>query len=61
VLPRVFEPLFTTRNFGAGLGLPITRQIVEQHGGTIDIVSPPEGGATVTISLPRSMTQQAAA
>jgi PAS domain S-box-containing protein len=61
VLPRVFEPLFTTRNFGAGLGLPITRQIVEQHGGTIDIASPPEGGATVTIWLPRQMTQQAAA
>jgi len=61
VLPRVFEPLFTTRNFGAGLGLPITRQIVEQHGGTIDIASPPQGGATVTIWLPRQTTQQAAA
>jgi len=60
VLPRVFEPLFTTRNFGAGLGLPITRQIVEQHGGTIDVASPPEGGATVTIWLPR-LAQQAAA
>jgi PAS domain S-box-containing protein len=61
VLPRVFEPLFTTRNFGAGLGLPITRQIVEQHGGTIDIASPPEGGAVVTIRLPRLLAQQAAA
>jgi PAS domain S-box-containing protein len=60
VLPRVFEPLFTTRNFGAGLGLPITRQIVEQHGGTIEIDSPPEGGTTVTIWLPR-LTHQAAA
>jgi signal transduction histidine kinase len=60
VLPRVFEPLFTTRNFGAGLGLPITRQIVEQHGGTIAIESPPEGGATVTIWLPRQAQQAAA-
>jgi PAS domain S-box-containing protein len=60
VLPRVFEPLFTTRNFGAGLGLPITRQIVEQHGGTIAIESPPTGGATVTIWLPR-LAEQAAA
>jgi PAS domain S-box-containing protein len=60
VLPRVFEPLFTTRNFGAGLGLPITRQIVEQHGGTIEIASPPKGGATVTICLPL-LAQQAAA
>jgi PAS domain S-box-containing protein len=60
VLPRVFEPLFTTRNFGAGLGLPITRQIIEQHGGTIDIASSPEGGATVTIWLPRQAQQAAA-
>jgi PAS domain S-box-containing protein len=60
VLPRVFEPLFTTRNFGAGLGLPITRQIIEQHGGTIEIASPPEGGTTVTIWLPL-LAQQAAA
>jgi signal transduction histidine kinase len=60
VLPRVFEPMFTTRNFGAGLGLPITRQIIEQHGGTIDIASPPEGGTAVAIRLPR-LTQQAAA
>jgi PAS domain S-box-containing protein len=60
VLPRVFEPLFTTRNFGAGLGLPITRQIIEQHGGTIDIASPPEGGATVTIWLPQQAQQAAA-
>ncbi|MGH6960967.1 MAG: two-component system sensor histidine kinase NtrB, partial [Dongiaceae bacterium] len=60
VLPRVFEPLFTTRNFGAGLGLPITRQIVEQHGGTIAIESPAEGGATVTIWLPRRAQKAAA-
>jgi PAS domain S-box-containing protein len=60
VLPRVFEPLFTTRNFGAGLGLPITRQIVEQHGGTIAIESSPAGGAIVTIWLPR-LAEQAAA
>ena len=60
VLRRVFEPLFTTRNFGAGLGLPITRQIIEQHGGTIAIESPPEGGATVTILLPRQAQQAAA-
>jgi signal transduction histidine kinase len=60
VLPRVFEPLFTTRNFGAGLGLPITRQIVEQHGGTIAIASPPDGGTTVTIWLPRQAQQAAA-
>jgi len=53
VLPRVFEPLFTTKGFGIGLGLPTVRQIVEKHGGTIDVASAGEGGTTVTIWLPR--------
>lgn len=57
VLPRVFEPLFTTRNFGAGLGLPITRQIIEEHGGTMTIESPQQQGAVVTVWLPRQMAQ----
>lgn len=60
VLPRVFEPMFTTRNFGVGLGLPITSQIVEQHGGKITITSPSAGGAEVTILLPL-LDRQAAA
>ena len=53
VLPRIFEPLFTTKSFGVGLGLPTVRQIVEQHGGTIDVASAGEGGTTVTVWLPR--------
>jgi signal transduction histidine kinase len=53
VLPRIFEPLFTTKNFGVGLGLPTVRQIVEQHGGTIEVDSTVEVGTTVTIWLPR--------
>ena len=53
VLPRIFEPLFTTKGFGVGLGLPTVRQIVEKHGGTIDVTSAGAGGATVTIWLPR--------
>lgn len=60
VLPRVFEPMFTTRSFGSGLGLPITRQIVEQHGGTITVASPPAGGTEVTIRLPLLARQAAA-
>jgi PAS domain S-box-containing protein len=53
VLPRIFEPLFTTKNFGVGLGLPTVRQIVEQHGGTIDVDSTIDVGTTMTIWLPR--------
>jgi len=53
VLPKVFEPLFTTKSFGIGLGLPTVRQIVEQHGGTIDVESAVGEGTTFTIWLPR--------
>jgi len=53
VLPRIFEPLFTTKGFGVGLGLPTVRQIVEKHGGTIDVASDGAGGTTVTMWLPR--------
>src|SRR5262245_40518274 len=53
VLPRIFEPVFTTKNFGVGLGLPTVRQIVELHGGTIDVESAVGEGTTVTIFLPR--------
>ena len=53
VLPRIFEPLFTTKSFGVGLGLPLVRQIIEQHGGTVSAEAPPEGGARFVILLQR--------
>jgi signal transduction histidine kinase len=52
ILPRVFEPLFSTKSFGTGLGLPTVKQIVEQHGGTITLVNMPTGGAAARIRLP---------
>lgn len=52
-LPKIFEPLFTTKSFGTGLGLPTVRKIVEMHGGTIDVASLPDQGTTFTIWLPR--------
>jgi signal transduction histidine kinase len=52
-LPRIFEPLFTTKNFGVGLGLPLVKQIVEFHGGTVAVTSAPGEGATFTITLPQ--------
>src|SRR6185503_15195416 len=47
ILPHVFEPLFSTRSFGTGLGLATAKQIVENHGGEIAIGCGPEGGVRV--------------
>jgi PAS domain S-box-containing protein len=52
ILSKVFEPLFSTKGFGTGLGLPTVRQIVQQHGGSIRIDSPKGRGAIVEIVLP---------
>jgi signal transduction histidine kinase len=51
-LDRVFAPYFTTRPGGAGLGLPITRRIIEAHDGRISVSSEARKGATFTIELP---------
>src|SRR6185312_12594551 len=59
-LSKIFEPLFTTKSFGVGLGLPTVRQIVEQHGGTIDVESTVDEGTTFTIWLPRQAAPAAA-
>lgn len=50
---QAFEPFYTTKTRGTGLGLPICRKIVEAHGGTISIQSNPGEGTTVTVRLPR--------
>jgi DNA-binding LacI/PurR family transcriptional regulator/signal transduction histidine kinase len=52
VMPHIFEPLFSTKGFGAGLGLSIVKGIIDQHGGEIEIDSPPGQGARVTVRLP---------
>ena len=57
-LAKIFEPLFTTKSSGVGLGLPIVRQIVEQHGGTIDVESRVDIGTTFTVFLPRKQSGQ---
>ena len=51
-LSRVFEPYFTTKTSGSGLGLLIVRRIVREHGGELSIESSAGKGLTVTIRLP---------
>jgi len=51
-LPRVFDPYFTTKSSGSGLGLPLSKMIVEQHDGSIRIESRLGEGTIVTVSLP---------
>jgi signal transduction histidine kinase len=49
---QVFQPFFTTRTRGTGLGLAVARQLVEAHGGTIAVGERPGGGACFTLSMP---------
>jgi signal transduction histidine kinase len=49
---KIFEPLFTTKAKGVGLGLSISRALIEKHGGTIEVESQIEQGTTFTIRLP---------
>ncbi len=51
-LSMIFKPFFTTRTKGTGLGLPIVKKIVEQHGGSIEIRSTLGKGTTLAFSLP---------
>ena len=53
-LEQIFEPLYTTKPGGTGLGLYIVQEIVAAHGGQISVVSKEGQGATFTITLPRT-------
>jgi two-component system, NtrC family, sensor histidine kinase HydH len=52
VFDKLWDPFFTTKDTGTGLGLGIVKNIVESHGGTVTIANRPAGGAEVTVRLP---------
>ncbi len=51
-LPRLFEPFFTRRPGGTGLGLPIVKRVIDHHGGRVIAENRPDGGASMTVLLP---------
>jgi signal transduction histidine kinase len=57
---QLFEPSYSTKSTGSGLGLSVVSRIAESHGGTVSAINCPEGGAAFTIRIP-SKTRGAAA
>jgi C4-dicarboxylate-specific signal transduction histidine kinase len=55
---RLFDPLYTTKKGGMGLGLAICRRVVMLHGGTINALSNPDFGALFVVSLPRTQSDE---
>jgi len=56
-MKKIFEPLFTTKTKGTGLGLAVSQQIVAKHGGSIQATSSPGEGTTFTVQLPLDFDQ----
>ena len=53
-IDRIFSPFHTSREEGTGLGLPITKKLVEAHGGSIEVKSSPGSGAEFLVTLPKA-------
>jgi len=52
ILEKIWDPFFTTKETGTGLGLGMVKNIIESHGGNIQIVNKIEGGTRVTVEMP---------
>jgi PAS domain S-box-containing protein len=51
-LTKIWEPFYTTKSSGTGLGLSVTQRIIREHDGAVDVQSTPDHGTTFTITLP---------
>ncbi len=51
-ISKLFTPFFTNKRKGTGLGLPVSKKIIDDHGGSIKVESRPDGGSTFTVNLP---------
>ena len=49
---QIFEPYYSTKETGIGLGLPLVRKIIEEHGGNIEVTSGQGVGSTFVVTLP---------
>lgn len=58
VLGKIFEPYFTTRDFGSGIGLTLVYKVIKEHMGDISVISKEGHGSTFTISLPVPQREQ---
>ena len=54
---KIFEPFYTTKDQGLGLGMPYARKVIDQHGGTISLRSQPGQGTTISIALPAAQKE----
>jgi PAS domain S-box-containing protein len=59
-LAKIFDPFYTTKPQGTGLGLSVSHQIVRDHGATIDVTSSPDGGTTFVVTFPPATSQVSA-
>jgi two-component system, NtrC family, sensor kinase len=57
-LPRIFDPFYSTKERGTGLGLAFAQQVVKEHGGTIRCHGPAEGGTSFVVSVPAVREEQ---
>jgi signal transduction histidine kinase len=57
-ITKIFQPYFTTKDVGIGLGLAITERIIKEHGGEISVESTPGNGTIFTVMLPLQQEQR---